>query len=96
MQIGKILMLALCMFFIQVADLVAQQPESESVPMSFDDCLATIRATANDLRIAPVNIVETDILRIVRFCTSDGSVLVSCSRPDSVMVLTRSPHRDGC
>jgi hypothetical protein len=38
-------------------------------------------------------VVETNILRIVRFNGSDGgSVLVTCSRPDQKMVITQSPR----
>ena len=58
--------------------------------MPFDQCLATIRNVASQLGVAPINIVETNDLRIVRFPTSDGSVLVSCSKPDSKMVMTKS------
>jgi hypothetical protein len=60
--------------------------------MSFETCLATISSVATELGVAPTNIVETSIMRIVRFNTVDGSVLVTCSAPDHKMVLTRSPH----
>jgi hypothetical protein len=65
--------------------------ESTSKAMSFEACLAAIRQVSGDLGIAPINIVETEILRMVRFPTADGSVLVTCSRPDSKLVITRSP-----
>ena len=64
--------------------------QTQTRSMSFEECLATIRQVASDLAVAPVNIVETNILRIVRFVTSDGSVLVSCSQPDNKMVITKS------
>jgi len=63
---------------------------STSKSMSFEACMATIRKVASDLATAPINIVETNDVRIVRFLTVDGSVLVTCSRPDRKMVLTRS------
>jgi hypothetical protein len=44
--------------------------------------------------LAPINVVDTDILTMVRFCADDASVIVSCSRPDQ-MAVTRSPHRPG-
>jgi hypothetical protein len=74
----------------------ANEPQSTSQPMSFEDCLQAIRQTASQLGIAPLNVVETNILRMVRFCSEDGSVLVTCSEPDQKMVVTRSPHRPGC
>lgn len=66
---------------------------SESKPMDFDDCLRSIRLLAESIGQAPINIVETDILRMVRFASSDGSVLVTCSRPDQKQVITTSPWK---
>jgi len=70
---------------------VASAQQSTSKSMSFEDCLKVIRNTATDLGVAPINIVETSEARIVRFPTSDGSVLVTCSKPDRKMVMTISP-----
>lgn len=64
--------------------------ETETTPMSFEACLATIRQVSSQLGAVPINIVETDILRVVRFVTSDGSVLVTCSQPDQKMIVTKS------
>lgn len=75
------------------ANAPAYAVESKSVNMSFDKCLAVIRNTATELSVAPINIAETDTLRMVRFPTSDGSVLITCSKPDQRMVVTKSPHR---
>lgn len=60
---------------------------------SFEACVATIQATATKLGVAPTNIVETTILRIVRFNTNDGSgksILVTCSGPDKKMIVNES------
>ena len=64
--------------------------ESQSVAMDFDKCLQIIRGTSTDLGVAPINIAETDVLRIVRYVTEDGSVLITCSKPDRKMVITKS------
>ena len=64
--------------------------QSTSKAMSFDDCLKVIRNTATQLGVAPVNIAETSELRMVKFPTADGSVLVTCSKPDRKMVMTVS------
>lgn len=64
--------------------------ESTSKSMSFEECLQTIQRTASQLGVAPINIVETTEMRMVRFPTRDGSVLVTCSRPDRKMVMTVS------
>ena len=67
-----------------------QKPISRSESMSFNECLRVIQRTAENLGLAPKNIVETKDLRMVRFLTSEGSVLVTCSRPDQKMVITLS------
>lgn len=64
--------------------------ETITKPMTFEKCLATIQQTATKLGVAPVNIVETSILRTVRFPASDGSTLVTCSARDSKMVIVRT------
>lgn len=65
-------------------------PKSTSEIMAFEDCIRTIQRTAAQLGVAPQNIVETPDVRMVRFNTSDGSVLVTCSRADHKMVTTAS------
>jgi hypothetical protein len=70
----------------------AYAQRTERRPMSFEACLASIRSVATELRSAPINVVETTDLRIVRFMTSDGSVLVTCSRPDGAMLIQHRPR----
>ena len=62
--------------------------------MDFQTCLGAIRTMASDLGVAPVNIVETSDVRIVRFNTDDGSVLVTCSAADGKLVAVQSRHQD--
>lgn len=69
---------------------IAGQPSTSSTQMGFADCLQSIRRAAEELGVAPVNIVETDSVRIVRFNTTDGSVLITCSRDDAKMLVTVS------
>lgn len=76
------------MAFSMCTSVLAQQSTSKS--MTFEDCLKVIRSTAAELAVAPINIVETNEMRMVRFPTRDGSVLVTCSRPDRKMVMTIS------
>lgn len=74
--------------------------ETTTKELDFDSCIALQNQFASDLTSSGnykvVNIVDTDILSIKRMCTNDGSVLVTCSKPDNKMVLTKSPHKDGC
>ena len=63
--------------------------------MSFENCILLIQKTATQLGSTPVNVVETDDLRIVRFETNDGSgdsVLVTCSRADETALVTLSKN----
>ena len=62
----------------------------EKRTMSFTDCILSIQRVATELGVAPINIVETSELRIVRFPTNDGSgdsILVTCSGPDRLMLI---------
>ena len=48
--------------------------------MSFEQCLKTIRLTAQEVGQAPINIIEVDVLRIVKWEVATGSVMVSCNK----------------
>lgn len=63
--------------------------------MGFDQCLATIRSVATQSGVAPVNIVETDGIRVVRIPAPDGSLLVTCSRALGMMTLQPSTKKCG-
>lgn len=69
---------------------IAVRPGSSSTEMDFADCLRSIRRTSEELGVAPINIVETDSVRIVRYNAVNGSVLITCSREDARMVVTVS------
>ena len=70
---------------------IAATAQTETVKtMGFDACISNIQTISGQLGIVPVNIVETSDLRIVRFVTSDGNVLVTCSRPDRKMLVRMS------
>jgi hypothetical protein len=71
---------------------VVSSPQSTSTVMAFEDCIRTIQTTSGQLGVLPRSIVETTDTRMVRFTTSDGSVLVTCSRADRKMVTTVSPN----
>lgn len=70
----------------------ASGASSTTQDMDFDHCLRRIREMSQAYG-APINVVETNLVRTVRFPVSDGSVLVTCSRPDRKMILTQSSRR---
>jgi len=67
----------------------AVEATSRALPLSFNKCRGIILYVGVQIGVAPINIVETSTTRIVRFDTADGSVLITCSRPDQKMVITR-------
>lgn len=66
---------------------------SSSQSMTFDACTKRVQEMGTQLGTAGDNLVETSIMRMVRFPTVDGSVLITCSKPDRKMVITRSARR---
>jgi hypothetical protein len=67
--------------------------ESTRKAMDFDQCVATMLGMLGAVggRNTRVIVASAD-LRIMRICTNDGSVLLTCNRLDRLMVTTKSPH----
>ena len=83
---------AVAVLFV-LSDYANAAVETITKSMSFEQCLQVIRGTASDLRIAPINIVETRDMRMVRFPASGGSVLITCSRLDRKMAIIKSDKK---
>lgn len=81
-------------------NVTSNKTASSSIPASgnpepnfLEQCRSRTAATIASLGVSQrhvVSVVDTNILSITRICTSDGSVLVSCSVPDQKMVVTKS------
>lgn len=69
--------------------------ESRGYEMEFGKCLGFLAEAGGVSGQAPINIVETNIVRMVRLPASDGSILLTCSRPDQKLVVTLSSSRCG-
>ena len=72
---------------------------SESRSMDFYECKkiqASTLLSSVGTKTKVFSTVTTDILTSIRVCITDGSVLLSCSKPDNKMVVTKSPYQDGC
>lgn len=66
---------------------------STATMASFSECKSKIWNAAASIGSSPIVVVDTDIMKMVRFRTNDGSgesVLVTCSAPDRKMVITIS------
>ena len=71
----------------------SKEVKSISRRMSFDRCLTQIQDMATTLQETPINIMETSQMRMVRWVMVDGSFLITCSKPDNKIVLTKSPYQ---
>ena len=69
-----------------------------SKEMDFDSCLALQKGMENAIspNYKTLHLVSTSELSVVRFCTNDGSVLSTCSRPDKKSVTLQSTNMEGC
>lgn len=68
---------------------------STTVSMSFDDCIVRREHVINQLGVSPrdiIPIVNTGIMTMTKICTVDGSLIVTCSKPDKKMILTKSTN----
>ena len=64
---------------------------SRSRSMSFQNCLTLIDRTAAELGVTPVEIASTSSVKMVKWFTVNGDVLITCSALDDKMVYTFSP-----
>ncbi|MEZ0246058.1 MAG: hypothetical protein ACAH09_05420 [Methylophilaceae bacterium] len=68
---------------------------SQTISLSFEECLARKETVISQLGVNPKNIipvVNTNIMTMTKLCTVDGSVIVTCSKPDRKMVITQSTN----
>lgn len=65
---------------------------SSSQPASFEECKLNAQSVMSSVgsNYKTAVIVDTSLAYIVRICTNDGSVLVTCSSEDKKMVTTQS------
>ena len=61
--------------------------------MPFEQCLRSIRQTAQEVGQAPINIIEVDVLRIVKWEVTTGSVMVSCNKMTGERILEEFEDR---
>lgn len=72
---------------------------STSQAMSFEKCILVQDEMKNALsgtQYKVLTIVDTDIALIRKYCTNDGVVMLTCSKPDLKLVTTKSTNTTGC
>jgi hypothetical protein len=62
--------------------------------MAFADCISLIQDVSDELGVTPVNILRTQDIWLSRIDAVDGTVTVTCSRPDSRLTLKRHHRRE--
>lgn len=60
----------------------------DKTKMSFSQCKRHINVVSRQLGIEPIIIVNTGILYLAKYFTSDGEVLITCSKPDGTQLVT--------
>ena len=76
------------MLFALPISSVFAKTTSTTKEMDFDDCIKVIEKTVSQLGVPYNTIVNTKILRMVKIITADGSILLTCSKPDRKMTTT--------
>jgi hypothetical protein len=82
----------MCLFFASYGITFAAA-NSQTMTLSFEECIARRDAVITQLGINPrdiIPVVNTNIMTMTKLCTADGSLIVTCSKPDRKMVLTQS------
>jgi hypothetical protein len=89
MQAAVVIHLPALALALSVSTAAAMETTSRTLPLAFNKCLGIIRYTGVQTGVPPVNIVKTHSMRMARFDTEGGSVLITCSRADQKIVITR-------
>ena len=95
-ELGASLRVLSILFLICSFSSAGATATSTSKPMSFNECvIAVAEMTRTVGRSRWRNISTSNQLTMTRICTIDGSVIVTCSRSDRKMVITRSSKSCG-
>ena len=89
---GFFLLLSLAIPIVGVAETKVLKQER----MAFGHCLRVIKSATEQFGFLPTKIVETPILRIVRFPKPDESgeaIMITCSKPDKILLISLTSPR---
>ena len=89
---GFFLLLSLAMPSIGISETKVLKQER----MAFGHCLRVIKSATEQFGFLPTKIVETPILRIVRFPKPDESgeaIMITCSKPDKILLISLTSPR---
>lgn len=86
-------------FFVIREPTKSDLSESTSQTMSFEKCTEVqneMTGALNGTQYKVLAIVDTDIAIIRKYCTNDGVIMLTCSKPDLKLVTTKSANTAGC
>lgn len=66
----------------------SSETNSQSIYKSFDDCLDWLKLYEAQNKTTPITIMESSIVRMIRFPTNDGTKTLTCSKLDNNLVIT--------
>ena len=69
------------------------EPPEQSIPMPFDQCIASVNRTLDTLPMQRRNashIIDSGQITLTKICTSDGTVLIACSKAEQTMLISRT------
>lgn len=83
------LLLGGAVVLVPSAHAAAQDADTRTEAMPFAECLSLIGEISEQFGVKPASILRTKDVRVVRVDGSDGAVIVTCSRPDNKVILSK-------
>ena len=82
--------------FLALAIPAGAEPETETRPMLWDECLAAKAEMQSRLDVGPrkvIDIVKSAALNVTRLCTKQGAVAISCSKDNQTLIVSVRPQQ---
>jgi hypothetical protein len=65
------------------------EAEQRTEAMAFATCIALTEEMSKEMGVAPANVLRTQDVWLTRIDAADGSVILTCSRPDNRLTLKK-------
>ena len=94
-MIGKLL-LATVLYCVSIFGATLANAESQKIPMSYTECLTRKEVVVSQLGVRArdiIPIVNSNIMSVTKYCTIDGSLILTCSKPDNAMIIVSSANK---
>ncbi len=94
MRTKKIVVSLLCC--LGLFCITAYAMETKKISMSYTECLSRKEVVVSQLGVRAsdiIPIVNSSIMNVTKYCTLDGSIILTCSKPDNSMIIVSSPSK---